>query len=377
MPTPDDAQTIHVPNAVLLPGLVNTHTHLELTVLGGEIEDEGFYDWIQHIRRAKTHLSAEAFRESARRGVRDAWRCGITTVADTGDSEAVVDALTELAGRGVVYHEIFGPHPDQADVAMVELERAVGQLVQRAGEFVRVGVSPHAPYSVSGPLYRRVSQFAIREGFPVAVHIAESPAEVEFVVRREGPFAAAWHDRGIPSVETARSPVAYLHLLGVLDSKPLAIHAVHTDRADAELLAEYGCTVALCPVSNRRHGHGEPPVRRLMDAGVASGVGTDSVASVGALDLFREVRDARALGGLSAADAISLATLDGARALGLDEEVGSLEEGKWGDLCVLELSTAPAREASQLAEQIVEASPAQILHTYVAGRRVYNARPDP
>ncbi|MEE9198038.1 MAG: amidohydrolase family protein, partial [bacterium] len=209
VPRPDDADVEDFPDAVLLPGLVNVHTHLELTTLSGAIEDEEFFDWIRHVRRAKQALSAEEFLAAAEQGVQDAWACGITTVGDTGDSGAVVEALSRLGGRGVVFQEVFGPHPDQAAGAISALEGRVAELAGRAGSTVRVGVSPHAPYTVSAALYRLVAELAIREDLPVALHIAESADEVALVARGEGPFAALWQSRGIPEIRTARSPVAF------------------------------------------------------------------------------------------------------------------------------------------------------------------------
>ena len=370
---PESAGTVELPDTILMPGLVNLHTHLELTALGGRIEEDDFFQWIQHVRNAKAELALEAFRESAGQGVRDGWRWGITTVADTGDSGAVVDALTDLGGRGVVYQEVFGPHPADAAEAFAALEKTVEELIVRAGDSVRIGVSPHAPYTVSRPLYRLVVEFAKSQSLPVAVHIAESHAEVDLVTQGKGQFAEAWSRRGIPEIATARSPVAYLHELGVLREGLLAVHAVQTDLADAKLLGDHGCSVALCPQSNVRHGHGAPPIGRFREAGLAMGLGTDSVASVGSLDLFREMRHVRRLGGLSAAEVIELATLAGARALGLEGQIGSLEVGKWADMCVLRMAPGGWSSPETMAEGILDTAAGDVVQTYVAGRCVYDA----
>ncbi len=373
VPQPQGATTLHLPDAVVLPGLVNVHTHLELTTLGGQIPEDDFFEWIQHVRRAKQELASQEFQRAAEAGVRDAWRWGITTVADTGDSGAVVDALTELGGRGVVYHEVFGPHPADADASVARLENAVAELIDRAADSVRVGVSPHAPYSVSRSLYRRTVQFADANGLPIAVHIAESPAEVALVTRGVGPFADAWAKRDIPPIETSRSPISFLDELGVLGSGLLAIHAVQTGPEDAALLVDRACGVALCPESNLRHGHGFPPVELFRNAGVSMGIGTDSVASVGSLDLFREMRHVRDRGGLAAEQIVRLATLDGARTLNLEGEVGSLEPGKWADLCVVRITPDALVSQRHLAERIIASAGDDILQTYVAGRCVHDA----
>ncbi len=374
VPHPENAATVHLPDAIVLPGLVNLHTHLELTTLGGSIEEDDFFEWIQHVRRAKQELPPNDFRRAARQGVRDAWRWGITAVAETGDSGSVVDALTELGGRGAVYHEVFGPHPNDAEGSIALLERTVSELIDRAGASVTVGVSPHAPYTVSRPLYQRTVEFARANRLPVAVHIAESHAEVELVTGREGPFAHAWAKRGIPALETSRSPISFLDELGVLGPDLLAIHAVQAGPEDAGLLADRGCRVALCPESNLRHGHGFPPIAQFHDAGVSLGIGTDSVASVGSLDLFREMRHVRDRGGLNAEDVVCLATFEGARALNMEGEIGSLDPGKWADLCVVRLTPDALSSPGRLADCIVDTVGDDILLTYVAGRCVHDAR---
>jgi 5-methylthioadenosine/S-adenosylhomocysteine deaminase len=375
VPQPVGVATMDLPDAVLFPGLVNAHTHLELTTLGGRCDDREFFDWIQNIRRCKAELAPEEFEASARRGVRDTWRHGITTVADTGDSGAVARALAELGGRGIVYQEVFGPHPRQADQAFAELIAAIERLQSdAASDDVRIGVSPHAPYSVSGDLFSRVAQFAKSERLPIAVHVAESREESAMVSAGAGPFADSWRERGIPEISSARSPVAYLHGLGVLDASPLAIHAVQTDLDDAELLASHGCAVALCPRSNDRHGHGTVPVTTFLEAEIPCGVGTDSVASVDSLDLFQDAHLVRRLTGFTATQTVRLMTLDGAMALGIGD-VGSLEVGKWADLCAVRIK--PANDASDegVAERLLARTVGDILLTCVGGRPVHDATP--
>ncbi len=379
VPRPAGATLRSFPEAVLLPGFVNAHTHLELTVLGGRINDPDFFDWIQHIRRSRDELTADEIRESARRGVGEAWRHGITTVADTGDTGAVARALADLGGRGVAYQEIFGPHPAQADQSMAELEAAVERLCEDvASDAVRIGVSPHAPYSVSGPLFSRVARFAKREGLPIAVHLAESKEETELVGEGGGPFATSWRERGIPEISPARSPVAYLNGLGVLDASPLTIHAVQTDPDDAELLALHGCAVALCPRSNMRHGHGTPPVTTFLDAKIPCAVGTDSVASVDSLDLLQDARMVGRLADLPAARTVRLMTLDGAQVLGMEGEIGSLEVGKWADLCAVCVLPEGGWEGGEdgVAERVLAGTAQDILLTCLAGRLVHEASTD-
>lgn len=373
LPRPPDADGLRYPDAALLPGLVNAHTHLELTGLRGRVQDPDFFAWIQHLRRAKEETRDELFLKWARDGVRESWRYGTTTVADTGTSGAVVRALTELGGAGRVYHEAIHPDPARAEATLAAVRDAVARLRQDAGPRIALGVSPHAPYTVSRPLYRSVAAFARQEGLPLAGHIAESPAEALFVGAGLGPFAEAWRRRGIPLDPPATSPVKLLEELGVLGPDFLAIHAVQTDEGDTDALTRAGTAVVVCPRSNHRHGHGAPPLARYLERGLRLALGTDSAASVDTLDVLADAREARWLGGLSAEAALRMATLGGAAALGLEREIGSLELGKWADLVVIRLDRPFPTLPDLVAEAILLAHPEDILATFVAGRPVYQA----
>ena len=337
---PVGAKSLHFPDADVIPGLINCHTHLELTHLGGGVQhhEPEFVKWLRRIRELKEASTAEAFYEAAVQGVRDSWARGVTCIAETGSTGAVMRALHDLGGRGIVYHEVFGPDPAQSGASMLELETAVRELRRLENSRVRLGVSPHAPYTVSARLYRAVSAFARREMLPIALHIAESPAETALVYEGEGPFADALRARGI-SVEPQRcSPVAFAMQCGVLRPGTLCIHCVQVDAADVELLRALKATVAHCPLSNTAHGHGRLPLAVFRAAGVPVGLGTDSVISVGELDLWAEAEAA----GLSGDTALRALTMEGARALGWDTEIGSLEVGKAADLVVQTVRPRPS-----------------------------------
>ena len=367
-----------------MPGFVNTHTHLELTGFEKHApgENPAFREWILNIRAIKAGRTPEEFLEAARRGIRDCWSAGITTVADTGDSGSVIQALAELGGSGTCYQEVFGPDPAQCPESMAGLEAACGRLAPFATGRVRLGVSPHAPYTVSGPLYAAVAAWAGARKIPMAVHVAESREESEFVSHARGPFAEAWTARGIPLLHdpshqsrapNPQSPVQWLDCHGVLGPATLCIHAIQLSSADIALLARRDVPVAHCPLSNARHRHGAAPIAALRDAGIRVGLGTDSVASVGLLDCFAEARAARELGGLSAQAAVALATLEGARALGLEPETGSLTPGKWGDVVAVAAETMEPGSRSSPEEVVLGAGPGAVRLTVLGGRVVYRS----
>lgn len=374
VPTPPEASTESLPGAVLIPGLVNTHTHLELTGLGEPVGSGSFVEWITRLRQRKAERTPEAFDAAARQGVRDCWAAGVTTVADTGDSGAVLRALHALGGAGTCYQEVFGPDPGQAEASMAWLRHRLDDLASFTTARIRLGVSPHAPYSVSGPLYQAVVDLAAERALPIAVHLAESADETRLVVHGDGGFADLWAGRGIAPPPSARSPVDYLDQRGVLGPNTLAIHLVQADAADIGVLAARGTSVAHCPLSNRGHRHGEAPLAALLAAGLRVGVGTDSVVSVGRLDLLAEARAARILAALDAEAALALVTIGAAAAIGLEDQVGALAAGRWGDVVALRLRD---RAPADLFEAVLASGPGDVLVTWVGGREVYRAPPLP
>lgn len=363
-------------HAVLMPGLVNAHTHLELTVMRGFLEDLAFFDWVRTLARARRHaLDAAALLDSARLGVAEGLRAGVTTYADTGDSAAAFDALRELGARGIAYREVFGPDLAQVDAAMAGLRASVLAMRTHETPLVHVGVSPHAPYSVSDALFEAVAAFAVAERLPMAVHIAEGEDESALVERAQGPFADFLRSRGIDVEPRARSPITLLERCGVLAARPLLIHAVRADAPDIAAMARHRCSVAHCPASNAKLAHGIAPLLELLDAGLDVGLGSDSMASNNRMDIVGEGRLAslqqrlrtRRVDALSSARVLELATQGGARALGLGDIVGVLAEGFQADLVAFELQ-GRAGPVHDVAAALVHAGGSPACRTVVAGR---------
>ena len=369
---PPDAAAEDFGEAVILPGLINTHTHLELTGFAGQVRESDFAVWIRRLRELKTTRTPAEYLDAARRGLQACFAAGVTTIADTGDSGAAIQVLAEADGSGVAYQEVFGPHPSQASESLAGLRDRVIEAGRWALQRVRIGVSPHAPYSVSEPLLKAVADWARSERLPLAVHIAESRAEGELLISGTGPFAAGWLARGIPLPQPpGRTPIQWLNAQGALSERTLCIHAVQAGPADVQLLAQSGSAVAHCPLSNAAHEHGAAPLSAMLEAGIRVGLGTDSEISVGRVDLLAEARAATALAGLSADAALELCTMGGARALGLDSETGGLRSGKWADCIVIKLPAGAA--ALPPAERALASSPADLLLTCLGGRDVYRA----
>jgi 5-methylthioadenosine/S-adenosylhomocysteine deaminase len=356
-------ETIDVGDAALLPGLVNAHTHLELTAMRGFLEELDFVAWVRRLTRARAEvLDDESLLDAARLGVAEGLAAGITTYADTSASGAPMRALVEAGARGIVYQEVFGPDPAQRDEAMAGLRAAVARLRRHETRLVHAGVSPHAVYSVHEDLIVDACAWAVGERLPIAMHVAESDEEIAYLREARGPFADNLRSRGIEVVRRAHSPVHLLVELGIAAvARPLLIHCVKLDASDVHFVASTGCPVAHCPASNAKLGHGTAPLAELLAEGAVVGLGSDSVASNNRMDLLDEARVAvlaqRARLGRSdaipAARALELATLGGARALGLDDRIGSLDVGKEADLAAFRLDEPRGVSAGDVASTLL------------------------
>lgn len=333
-------------NAALLPGLVNAHTHLELTVMRGFLEELSFRPWITRLTETRRRLlNSQDLLASARTGIAEGLLSGITTFADTCESGVVFDALLSMRARGIMYQEVFGPDPAHCEASLRGLRDVVDRRRGEETALVRFGVSPHAPYSVSDALFSATARYATEMSLPLAVHVAESEAEVTLVRDGAGEFADALRARGIAVRPRGRSPLDMLDRTGVLSARALLIHCVRVSDDDIAAIARHDCAVAHCPASNAKLGHGVAPLAALLDAGVRVGFGSDSVASSNRMDLLDEGRLAALIQRAShkrydilpASRVLELATLGSARALGLDAEIGSLEEGKSADLAAFPL----------------------------------------
>ncbi len=365
VPSPPDSESVAYPGCALIPGLVNTHTHLELTGLAGAVDDDDFAEWIRHLIAVKSERDEEAFFDAASRGIESCWRQGVTTICDTGSTGQVIAALAALRASGVAHHEVFGMHPEQCASAMQAFERDLDRLAHHAIGRIGLGVSPHAPYTVSGALYRASADLARAHGVPIAVHVAEPIDEVNLLRDFTGTFADMWRARGLPRPSPEPiSPVAWLAAHDVLGADTLCIHAVQVDESDVDLLVRHQCAIAHCPRSNMRHHASRAPVGVFVARGLRVGLGTDSEVSVAPIDLLAEARDARRITGWTASETLRVLTLGGAEALGLGREVGALAPGYWGDVVALQVGDAP-----DPAEAVLQCGPEAVRATWLGGRR--------
>jgi cytosine/adenosine deaminase-related metal-dependent hydrolase len=374
----DDCKMISLGEAAILPGLINVHTHLELTIMRGFLENLGFRDWILTLTGARRQLSNEHLKASAIWGACEAARAGITTLADTGKSGTALDGLLTVGLRGIVYQEVFGLKPSEVEENFDGLRRNVETLSARANGLVRVGVSPHAPYSVAAQLFTKVARYAVAEDLPIAIHTAESVAEELLIREGRGEFVDNMINQNIDWTPPRCSIIQYLDSIDVLSASPLLIHCIRLSDGDLNLIIDSDSKVAHCPKSNAKFGHGRAGLREMIEAGVRVGIGTDSVASNNICDLLDEGRVCALVHGCAESRAIEARTIidmmtrGGAEVLGMAGEVGTLEVGKQADFISVDLNDSRLLPIHDIEAAIVYcAAGRDVRLTVVAGKEVY------
>jgi cytosine/adenosine deaminase-related metal-dependent hydrolase len=379
--------------AAILPGLVNAHSHLELTVMRGflEREEKDFFAWLRKLTAARMKMTSDDLIVSATCGAIEAARAGVTCVADSSSAGMqTMKALGKVGLRSIVYQESFGPDPTLARDNLGKLREQIGEMRSQENDLARAGVSPHSPYTVSAPQLELISRLAIDENLPLMMHAAESQAEKSFLLAGAGVFAEGLANRGITWEAPGLSTIKYLHQHGVLETKPLFAHCIHVDEADLEIIKQSRAGIAHCPKSNLKLGHGQAPFARFLAHELNVGLGSDSVASNNLCDLLEEARFATLLSRLPFADAnkqsklphaddpvtaqqaIFAATLGGARALGLDNQIGALAEGMQADITIITLNRAHQQPVRDPIDALIfSSSGADVVLTMVAGREIF------
>src|SRR3990172_12529416 len=285
-------ETVSARGVCLLPGLVNVHTHLAYTSLRNRFDHLEFFPWIRKLTEAKyQQLTEQDIAESTGLGINECLRAGITTVADLSDLEISLKVLSTSPLNAIFYWEVFGVEAEQAEQTWQDLQKNFPRFQKKyATPKLKVGVSPHACYTVRPELYSRIAEWALREKIPVSFHLAESKMEEEFIAKRSGVIYDFIQQRTSDWRISANSSISHLEDTGIFHTSPLLAHLVQAGAGDLEILKKYNITVAHCPKSNAKFGHGIAPIYEMLESGFIVGIGTDSAASNNRLDLFEEAR---------------------------------------------------------------------------------------
>lgn len=315
---------------ILCPGLVNAHSHIELAPLKYRLEPCGsFTGWIKAILTARSKIKADELEPAVEMAIDEMNANGIIAIGDTGNTQLVLDITSKSRAcsiKGVFFKEILHHENDPMALANDWLS-----FTDMTSACFKLTISAHAPYTVSPETIRIIKSISRLRKRPFSIHLAESIDEVELLTKKDGPLKKLLQERGrwplpyLPGV----SPVSYISSLNVLDKDTICVHCVHLNDQDIEILAKSGATVCLCPRSNFFLGVGIAPVESLVKAGIPIAIGTDSLASNDRLSIFSEMASlARIAPGLSSETIFRAATYDGAKALGLDKDIGTLSKGK-------------------------------------------------
>jgi 5-methylthioadenosine/S-adenosylhomocysteine deaminase len=355
---------------VLLPGLINLHTHAAMTLLRGYADDMPLMRWLQEcIWPAESrHMSDEFVRDGTQLACWEMLRGGITCFNDMYFfPQAAAEAALAAGMRAVLgitvfeFPSAYGSGPD----AYLDKGFAARDSL-RDEPLISFCLAPHAPYTVSDPTFRRLAIIADELALPIHIHLHETREEI----------ATSLKEHGV-------RPLERLHRLGLLGPELIAVHAVHLNPEEIDLLAARGSHVAHCPSSNMKLASGIAPVGALLTSGVGTGLGSDGAASNNRLDLFQEMRLAALLAKVSGADAallpahqaLGMATIQGARALGLDDKIGSLVPGKLADLAAVCLDDWMIQPCYDPVSHLLYATGREcVSHVWVAGKLRIDAK---
>lgn len=371
--------------AAIVPGFVNCHSHLELAAMRGALDgvENDFRSWLLRINELRAAMSDEDIEAAALAGALEGAAAGVTCFGDIGrNGTAGVRALKRAGLRGIVFQETnFSPDNRTADIDFKALGEKFEALRTEESELVKTGISPHSPYTVGSRLFELIAQYAIINRIQLSIHAAESADEHSLMTRGDGLFTEfyerfdlEWHSPHCTSIE-------YLERLGVLSTRPLLAHCVTVSDSDIARIAANRAAIAHCPKSNAKFGHGYAPFEKFLNAGIAVGLGSDSVASNNVCDMLEESRfavlaarnhsqcgsqadggsphEVRAHSFLNAKQALETATLGGAKALGLDHMIGTLEPGKRADIAVISVGHPAQQPVNDIEAALVFSSNAR------------------
>lgn len=321
----EGAEELHLEKSALIPGLINCHTHLELSSIGRIPAENGFASWVRELIGKKTALTEEKILTGAEKAIIEMLAMGTAYVADVSSGFLTAVPLIRAGYSATIFREFLGLSRDGS----AEFDRMAGLFQTDSLEGVRIIPSCHAPYSTSEEIFRSVGAWSSKNACPTMVHVAESRDEVDLLTKGDGDFVGLLKERDIDEsmIPVPKlGPVKYLDHLGFLTEHTIAVHLVEAGADDFALLEKKGVKPCLCPTSNLHLTGKLPAVQAMLDSGLKPCLGTDGAVSGASFNLFKEMEvllDA----GIDADAVLAMATVNGAEALGLGLDFGRLEEG--------------------------------------------------
>lgn len=373
--------------AALMPGFIDLHTHLENAVMRGIVHDVPYATWIMSMMDISAKMDVSDWYDSAILGGLEALSSGITTVANITSTGAACTATQKLGMRSVVYREVGAMDRRRVDHAMRLAENDIMHWREEVDPSrVTIGIAPAPVYACHPAVFTKVSEFARRENAPVCMRLAGTREEYNFIKYGSSPFSvhAMGQERGFvevpPWLPTGTTPVNYALNWNAFESdNVLAIHCVHVTDHDIRKLKEYDVAVGVCPRINAQLGMGVAPIGEFLRAGLRMGLGTDSPAATDSTDMLIEMRLGMLLQRavsttqfLDSATVLEMATIDGARALKMDDKIGSIDVGKRADLIAVDLSGSHQTPTPDPVSAVVNTcNGTDVLMTMVDGKTLY------
>lgn len=345
---------------VLMPGLINAHTHLDMThhknfpfdpvrTMGAHVN---FVEWLLSCIDYKKSGSPDRFRSAIDEGLNTCVEAGTTCIGDMGSFEGIFQILHEAGVRAVVFPEILSYDSmvakDHFETALAVVEK----YIDYDSDLINVGIAPYSPYTLSRNILKIMAQHCRSSHLPIMLHAAESFSETEFFYNSTGDIASllfpniGWGENLPPSFHT--TPVAYLDQINFLDSEPILVGCVNVTKNDIDRMANKGAKAVWCPRSNYYLKLAKAPIASMREKGIVTALGTDGISSTNTLSLWDELRFAfetirQKKNGLASQDLLQMVTKDAATVLGIDDEVGTLETGKRADYIVVDIGDFPPR----------------------------------
>lgn len=390
---------LNLKDAVLMPGLINLHTHLELTALKGTIinknnpalpsEKTALVSWILALIESKKRSSMDELISGIKNGIKEAVSTGTTTIADLTTRNTIYSTsvfgesfytIKNVGLRGFVFAEILNFDSSAAENYWKDTEKVIEQIRKDEDSLTSIGIAPHSIYSVSSKLLKIVRDYAIKEKMKMSMHVAESMEEKDFISKNKGIIKDIYHKKfnwdGKRDFKRYPSSIEYINKNGLLSKDLLAVHCVHLTDEDMKRLSERNTPVVLCPRSNTFIGVGIASFDKLASMGITIGIGTDSYASNYSLNMWDEMRFAylffrkTSRTNIKAEDIIKCGTINGAKALGIDNKIGTLDIGKEADLIAVRLHK---KDIDIYRDLLLNTKPDDVVMTMVAGKIIYSS----
>jgi cytosine/adenosine deaminase-related metal-dependent hydrolase len=335
----ESCQIVDLESSVIVPGFVNTHTHLDLTHLHNFIKYNGnFTDWIRQLVKAKKEWTESEYLSSIRSGIKKSLESGTTTVADITRNGLALEELQKSKIRKTLFYELIDFDPDSAESTIDNLKAKLRKV--RQNDLLSIGIFPHAPYTASEDLYRKSKSVSEESGYAIATHISETIDEANFLTRGAGHFVSLLRDFDMLKEwkPPGLRPVNYMNNIGFLENGCILVHCNYLTGEEVDYIDESNSTIVFCPRSHKYFRHKDHPFYMLGNRDINIALGTDSLASNESLSILDEMKYIHTQHKtLKPRDILYMGTIAGATALRLNNKIGKLEEGYDADIVVIDI----------------------------------------